>query len=386
MIILQKRKDIPTYLTIAVPIIAILITVLAGGIIFALLGYPPLAALYEFFIAPLSRPDQVGNLLVKACPLIIISTGLIFCYRANVWNIGAEGQLILGAMGAGWVALSFPEAESPFMIVAMAVMAMLAGALWGAIPGLLKIRFKASEILVSLMLTYIAIFLVDWTVRSPWRDPLAFGFPLTKAYPDAGLIPVMSLPGIGRLGQLHWGVPVAFLVAICGWFYLTRSLGGYQIKLMGDAPRAGRFAGFNQGRVTMFVMMVSGGLAGLAGMIEVSANIGMLQPQISFGYGFTAIIVAFLARLNPLAAIAAGLVVALAELGGDTAQISMRIPKVVTGIFNGILLFMLLAGETLTHYRIVWVGVTEKANIEKASIEKASIEKANIKKDGASHG
>jgi simple sugar transport system permease protein len=153
---------------------------------------------------------------------------------------------------------------------------------------------------------------------------------------------------------------VSLLVAIGGWFYLSRSLGGYQIKLMGDAPRAGRFAGFSQSWVTMFVMMLSGALAGLAGMIEVSANIGMLQPQISFGYGFTAIIVAFLARLNPLAAIAAGLVVALAELGGDAAQISMRIPKVVTGIFNGILLFMLLAGETLTHYRIVWIRSAEK--------------------------
>lgn len=360
MIMLQRRKDVPTYLTIAVPIFSILVTLLAGGVIFALLGYPPFQALYEFFIAPLSRPDQIGNLLVKACPLIIISTGLIFCFRANVWNIGAEGQLILGAMGAGWVALSFPEAESPILMVGMVIMAMVAGAFWGAIPGLLKVRFKTNEILVSLMLTYIAIFLVDWMVRSPWRDPMAFGFPLTKAYPDAGLIPLMSLPGIGRLGQLHWGVPVAFLVAIAGWLYLSRSLGGFQIKLMGDAPRAGQFAGFSQSRVTMFVMMISGALAGLAGMIEVSANIGMLQPQISFGYGFTAIIVAFLARLNPLAAIAAGLVVALAELGGDAAQISMRIPKVVTGIFNGILLFMLLAGETLTHYRLVRVSTTER--------------------------
>jgi len=360
MIMLQKRKDVPGYLTIAVPLLSILVTLMMGALIFAILGYPPLQALYEFFIAPLSRPDQIGNLFVKACPLIIISTGLIFCFRANVWNIGAEGQLILGAMGAGWVALSFPEAESRMLIIGMAVMAMLAGALWGAIPGLLKVKFKTNEILVSLMLTYIAIFLVDWTVRSPWRDPIAFGFPLTKAYPDAGLIPLMSLPGIGRLGQLHWGVPVSLLVAIGGWFYLSRSLGGYQIKLMGDAPRAGRFAGFSQSWVTMFVMMLSGALAGLAGMIEVSANIGMLQPQISFGYGFTAIIVAFLARLNPLAAIAAGLVVALAELGGDAAQISMRIPKVVTGIFNGILLFMLLAGETLTHYRIVWIRSAEK--------------------------
>ncbi|MBT6256245.1 MAG: ABC transporter permease, partial [Alphaproteobacteria bacterium] len=146
MIMLQKRKDVPTYLTIAVPLLSILVTLLMGALIFAMLGYPPLQALYEFFIAPLSRPDQIGNLFVKACPLIIISTGLIFCFRANVWNIGAEGQLILGAMGAGWVALSFPEAESRMLIIGMAVMAMLAGALWGAIPGLLKVKFKTNEI------------------------------------------------------------------------------------------------------------------------------------------------------------------------------------------------------------------------------------------------
>ena len=355
MFILKPRKSVPLSLTLLVPVVAIALTLLMGGLIFGFLGYNPVEALYEFFVAPLSRPDQIGNLLVKACPLIIIGTGLVFCYRANVWNIGAEGQLVLGAMGAGWLALSFPDAQSPLFIFAMAVAAMVAGGLWGAIPALLKIRFRTNEILVSLMLTYVAALLLDWIVRGPWRDPMSFGFPLTKTYPDAGLIPALILPGIGRLGQLHWGVVFAFIIAACGWFYLARMLSGYQIKLMGDAPRAGRFAGFSQSYNTMAVLVISGALAGLAGMIEVSANIGQLQPNVSFGYGFTAIIVAFLARLNPLAVIVAGLVVALAELGGDTAQISMGIPKVVTGIFKGILLFMLLAGETLTRYELVCV-------------------------------
>ena len=205
------------------------------------------------------------------------------------------------------------------------------------------------------MLTYVAALLIDWIVRGPWRDPMSFGFPLTPYYPDAGLISALHLPFIGRLGQLHWGVLVALLIAFAGYFFLSRMLGGFQVKLMGDAPRAGTFAGFSPNRVTVGVLLSSGGLAGLAGMIEVSANIGQLQPNISFGYGFTAIIVAFLARLNPLAVIVAGLVVALAELGGDTAQISMAIPKVVTGIFKGILLFFLLAGETLTRFQPVWV-------------------------------
>jgi simple sugar transport system permease protein len=370
MFILKPRKSVPLSLTLLVPVVAIALTLLMGGLIFGFLGYNPVEALYEFFVAPLSRPDQIGNLLVKACPLIIIGTGLVFCYRANVWNIGAEGQLVLGAMGAGWLALSFPDAQSPLFIFAMAVAAMVAGGLWGAIPALLKIRFRTNEILVSLMLTYVAALLLDWIVRGPWRDPMSFGFPLTKTYSDAGLIPALILPGIGRLGQLHWGVVFAFIIAACGWFYLARMLSGYQIKLMGDAPRAGRFAGFSQSYNTMAVLVISGALAGLAGMIEVSANIGQLQPNVSFGYGFTAIIVAFLARLNPLAVIVAGLVVALAELGGDTAQISMGIPKVVTGIFKGILLFMLLAGETLTRYELVRV-VRIKAHQKPAQQEES---------------
>ena len=184
-------------------------------------------------------------------------------------------------------------------------------------------------------------------VRQRWRIEGS-----CRCRTDAGLISALHLPFIGRLGQLHWGVPVALLIAVAGYFFLSRMLGGFQVKLMGDAPRAGTFAGFSPNRVTVGVLLASGGLAGLAGMIEVSANIGQLQPNISFGYGFTAIIVAFLARLNPLAVIGAGLIVALAELGGDSAQIALAMPKVVTGVFKGILLFMLLAGETFNRFEV----------------------------------
>ena len=352
MIYLEKRATVPAWLRYATPFLAIGITVIIGGLIFALLGYDAAKALSVFFLSPISRPDQIADLFVKACPLIIIGTGLVFCYRANIWNIGAEGQLVLGALGAGWVALSFPDATSYGLLILMAVAAMAAGALWALVPAILKVRFSTNEILTSLMLTYVASLLIDWLVRGPWRDPMSFGFPLTPLYPDAGLVPPIILPEIGRLGQLHWGVPFALLIAVLGGVLLKRTLAGYQVRLMGEAPRAVQFAGFRPGRVTLAVMAASGALAGLAGAIEVSANIGQLQPNISFGYGFTAIIVAFLARLNPMAVIAAGLVVALAELGGDSAQIALGIPKVVTGLFKGLLLFMLLAGETWTHYRI----------------------------------
>ncbi|MDA9930845.1 ABC transporter permease [Alphaproteobacteria bacterium] len=352
MINLIPRKDIPVSLTLITPVVAVALTLVMGAVIFAVLGYDPLQALYQFFIAPISRPDQIGALLVKACPLIIIASGLVFAYRANVWNIGAEGQMVLGAMFAGYVALNFPGMSGWALMPAMVLAGAFGGLLWAMIPAILKTRFNTNEILVSLMLTYVALLLLDWTVRGPWRDPQSMGFPLTRMYEDAALISRISIPGIGHLGQLHWGVVGALAVAVSAWFVMSRTLLGFQVKVMGDAPRAGRFAGFSPNLVTIMVLSISGAAAGLAGMVEVSANIGQLQPDISFGYGFTAIIVAFLARLNPLAVIVAGLVVALAELGGDSAQIALAMPKVVTGVFKGILLFMLLAGETFTRFHV----------------------------------
>jgi len=356
MISMTPRKDIPLIRTIVTPAVAILLTLIIGASIFAILGFSPTGALYEFFVAPVSRLDQIGDLFVKACPLIITATGLVFCYRANVWNIGAEGQLIFGAIFSGWVALNFPDLPMMVMMPAMILASIAGGIFWALIPALLKVRFNTNEILVSLMLTYVATLFIDWLVRGPWRDPMSFGFPLTKMYSDAALIHRVDLFGAGMLGQLHWGVVGALILALIGAFVLSRTILGFQVKVMGDAPRAGRFAGFNPGLVTIGVMALAGGAAGLAGMVEVSASMGQLQPNVSFGYGFTAIIVAFLARLNPIGVIFAGLVVALAELGGDNAQMVLGMPKVVTGVFKGVLLFMLLAGETFNRYHITWHG------------------------------
>jgi simple sugar transport system permease protein len=354
--LVPRTETSPLYAVIS-PVAAILATVIAGALIFTFLGYNAGEALYHFFISPLSRIDRITDLVVKACPLIIIALGLVFCYRANIWNIGAEGQYIIGALAAGWLALSFPDTTSPLLLPAMMAIALMAGAAWAAIAALCKTIFNANEILVTLMLSYVAALVMDVLVRGPLRDPMAFGFPLTPMYPDAGLITRMPLPGIGYVGQLHYGVLIAFALAPLAWWLLHRTLPGFQVRVMGSSPRAGRFAGFSQKRTTIGVLLLSGGLAGLAGMVEVSANIGQLQPNVSFGYGFTAIIVAFLARLNPIGVIFAGLLVAMAELGGDNAQIALGIPKVVTGLFKGILLFFLLAGATLQHYRITWRGL-----------------------------
>ena len=352
MIVLKPRKSVSLLMTLLTPLVAIALTLVIGAVIFAILGYEPVEALYQFFIAPISRPEQIADLFVKACPLIIIATGLAFAYRANEWNIGAEGQMILGALFAGWVALTFPGLPVLIMMPLMILAGIIGGMLWAMIPALLKTRFNTNEILVSLMLTYVAVLLIDWTVRGPWRDPMSFGFPLTPMYADAALIPYINVPGIGSLAPLPWGIFGALILAVIAWFVLARMLVGFQVKVIGDAPRAAKFAGFRPAFVTVLVMSISGAAAGLAGMIEVSANIGQLQPDISFGYGFTAIIVVFLARLNPLGVIVAGLIVALAELGGDSAQIALAMPKVVTGVFQGILLFMLLACETFSRYQV----------------------------------
>ena len=356
MISMTPRKDISLQRTLITPLVSILLTLCVGATIFGTLGYDPIVSLYQFFISPLSRPDQLADLFVKACPLIITATGLVFCYRANVWNIGAEGQIVMGAVCAGGVALFAPALADIFLMPLMIFAAIVGGSAWALIPGFLKVRFNTNEILVSLMLTYVAALFIDWIVRGPWRDPKSFGFPLTKSYDEAALIQRIDLPGVGTLGQLHWGVPAALLLTLVAYFVMLRTLFGFQVKVMGDAPRAGAFSGFSAARTTLSVFCISGACAGVAGMVEVSANMGQLQPEVSFGYGFTAIIVVFLARLNPLGVIAAGLIIALAELGGDSAQMALGMPKVVTGVFKGILLFMLLAGETYNRYqvRLTW--------------------------------
>ena len=356
MIKLTPRTNPSPWLTILSPLVAIIATLIIGALIFTLLGYDAGASLYQFFISPLSRLDRISDLVVKACPLIIIALGLVFCCRANTWNIGAEGQFILGALAAGAFALQFPDSTSPLLFPGMVLVAIMAGAAWAAIAAVCKTYFNANEILVTLMLTYVAALFIDVMVRGPLRDPMAFGFPLTPMYPDAGLISKMPIPGLGYVGQLHYGVIIAFVLAPLAWWLMHRTLPGYQVRVIGTAPRAGRFAGFSANKTTIGVLLFSGGMAGLAGMIEVSANIGQLQPNVSFGYGFTAIIVAFLARLNPLGVIIAGLLIAMAELGGDNAQMALSIPKVVTGLFKGILLFFLLAGATLERYKIEWTS------------------------------
>src|SRR6185312_9681460 len=304
---LVKRPQRSMLFSMLSPFIAFALTLAAGAIMFALLGVNPATALYTYFISPITEVWQLHELAIKAAPLILIAVGLSVCYRANIWNIGAEGQFILGGIVGSIIPVMYPDFQSPIVLPLMLILGMVGGAAYAAIPAFLKARFNTNEILTSLMLVYVAQLLLDWMVRGPWRDPKGFNFPQSVLFSDAATLPEL-FPASGRA---NWGFVFALVAAVLVWILMSRTLKGFEVRVLGSSPRAGRFAGFGFNRMVFFAFMLSGALAGLAGICEVSGAIGQLQPSISPGYGFAAIIVAFLGRLNPLGIVAAGLVLGL---------------------------------------------------------------------------
>ena len=345
---LTKRGTPSITMSMLSPLIALGLTIIAGSIMFMILGKNPVAALYSYFIEPLTEIWSLHELAIKAAPLILIAVGLAVCYRANVWNIGAEGQFTFGAIFGSALPVLVPEFNGPLLLPLMLLMGILGGMFWAAIPALLKVRFGTNEILTSLMLVYVAGLFLDWLVRGPWRSPIGLNFPETIKFSEDAILPAIWFDS----GRAHWGFVFALIFALVAWFVLERTLKGFELRLMGQAPRAGRFAGFSTGKTVFFAFLVSGAAAGLAGISEVSGAIGQLRPVISPGYGFAAIIVAFLGRLNPLGIIAAGLVLALSYLGGEAAQISIGVSDKAARVFQGFLLFFVLASDTLIHYKI----------------------------------
>jgi len=347
MIRLERRSEISRTMTYLSPVLALVLTLVAGMVLFSFMGVAPGAALYTFFVEPVTSVYGITELGVKATPLILIGVALALGFRANVWNIGAEGQLTLGAIFGGGVALYFFDVEGFWILPLMLIAGILGGMLWAAIPALLRTRFNSSEILVSLMLTYVATLLLSYLVHGPWRDPDGYNFPESRIFHDAATLPI-----IFPESRLHLGFALAVLAVLAGWFLISRTLIGFQLRVVGDAPAAGKYAGFSQNAMIWLSLMLAGGAAGLAGVVEVSGPIGQLLPSISPGYGFTAIIVAFVGRLHPVGVFFAGLLMALSYLGGENAQINLNLPLAVTGVFQGLLLFLLLACDVLIHYRI----------------------------------
>ena len=345
-LILERRSEQSVLMTYASPAIAIALTVLVGGIIFAARGLDPMHALYVYFVEPVTTLWSLEELIVKAAPLVLIGVGLAVCFRANVWNIGAEGQLTAGALFGSAVPILMPQWQSPMTLVMMLLLGAIGGALFGAIPAALKNRFGANEILTSLMLVYVAQLLLDWLVRGPWRDPHGFNFPKSVGFEGWQLLPTLGD------GRVHIGAILA-LVAVAGVFvFMAHSLRGFEVRVSGAAPRAGAFGGFARKRMVWLCFALSGGLAGLAGICEVAGPGGHLQPAISPGYGFTAIIVAFLGRLNPIGVLFAGLLLGISYLGGEAAQVELGLSDKTAQVFQGTLLFFILACDTLVRYRV----------------------------------
>lgn len=329
------------------PIMAIGLTLILGFLIFVAIGIDPFRGIFVFFVEPLTNLWSVEELLVKAIPIVLIAVGLAFCYRSNNWNIGAEGQFTVGAIAGSALPILVPEFQNAATLPLMLLMGIGGGMLYAAVPAFLKNRFGTNEILTSLMLVYIALLLLDWIARGPWRNPQGYGFPGSREFTDWAIMPIL-IEG----SRLHFGLIFTIVVVLIALFVLGRTLTGFSINVVGQAPRAAAFAGFSRTRSTMLTFLVSGGLAGLAGISEVTGPIGKLDVLISPGYGFTAIIVAFLGRLNPLAIAIAGLVLALTYIGGENAQIVLGLSGETARVFQGMLLFFVLACDTFILYRI----------------------------------
>ena len=347
LIRLEPRAEASRAMVYQSPLIAVVLTLLAGMIMFRILGVDPFQAVYAFFVEPISTFEGVAELLVKATPLILIGLGLSLGFQANVWNIGAEGQLTLGALFSGALALAFFDVESVFLLPAMMIAGIVGGMAWAAIPAFLKTRYNTNEILTSLMLVYVAVLLLSYLITGPLRDPDGFNFPESRLFHDSAMLPII-LEGT----RLNVGFLGALFVAVLAWILIVKHIIGFQIRVIGMAPAAASFAGFKEKRLIWLTLLISGGTAGLAGAIEIAGPIGQIIPVISPGYGFTAIIVAFLGRLHPIGVVLAGILMALTYLGGDSAQITMNLPNAVTGVFQGMLLFFLLASDVLIRYRI----------------------------------
>jgi general nucleoside transport system permease protein len=343
---LELRPEPSRAMMLASPLIAAVAMLVTGSILFLFLGQEPMHAFYVYFIKPATTAYGIGELLLKATPLILCGVGLAIGFRANVNNIGADGQLTMGAIAAGAVALYFEDVHAGWLLPLMIVAGALGGMAWAAIPALLRTKFNTSEILVSLMLVYIAYLFLGYLVHGPLRDPAGFNFPQSKMFQDEALLPLL-MEGL----RTNVAFIISLVVVAAAWFFCKHTFAGYRMQVSGMAPAAAAFAGFSEPKNVWLAFMICGATAGIAGVGEVAGPLGQLQPSVSPGYGFAAIIVAYVGRLHPIGVFLAALLMSVLYIGGETAQIELQLPSAITGLFQGLLLFYLLAADLFIHYR-----------------------------------
>ncbi len=348
---LESRATPSTTLMVASPLLALAITVCIGVLLFLALGKDPLAGLQMFFVEPLRSGYALSELSLKATPLILIGLGLAVCFKANIWNIGAEGQFVMGAVFAGGVAMHATATSASWFWVLVLLAGVLGGMLWAAIVALLRDRFNANEILVSLMLVYVAEMVLSYLVYGPWKDPAGYNFPQTITFLEAARVPKL-FSGL----RMNVGVGMALLAVLVLTVFMARTYAGFQLQVGGLAPAAARYAGFSSRRALWTALLLSGAMAGLAGGLDAAGPQGQLTPYIPMGYGFGAIIVAFVGRLHPVGIVFSAVLMSMFYIGGELAQSRLGLPKALTGVFQGLLLFALLACDTFIHQRLRWVA------------------------------
>jgi ABC-type uncharacterized transport system permease subunit len=343
----EKRLTPSRTASFLVPFISLLLALIFGGIILLAAGANPLTTYKAMFLGAFGNKYSLSETMVKAIPLMLCGLGVSIAFRMLFWNIGAEGQLAVGGIAAAGVALFGAEwLPAALLLPAMFVAGFVAGALWGLVPALLKAFIRVNEIITTLMMNYIAILWVEYLFYGPWKDPAGYGFPGTAQFLEAAWLP--RLPGT----RVHLGLAFAIVAAIFIWLVLGRTKWGYEIRVIGENPRAATYAGISLMRNIILVMVLSGGLAGLAGMAEVSGIAHRLQKGLTVGYGYTAIIVAWLGKLNPWGVLLVAILLAGLLVGGDQIQITMQLPAAVALILQGAILFFMLGGELFTRYRL----------------------------------
>lgn len=350
MLKLEVRPQASRLWSYASPLLALALTVLLGVALFIALDKDPLRGLQMFFWEPLKSQYALGELVVKATPLLLIALGLAVCFRSNVWNIGAEGQFVMGAIAAGGTALLANKDTGAWIVPVILLAGVLGGMAWAGLVAWLRDRFHANEILVSLMLVYVATLVLGFLVFGPWKDPMGYNFPQTKTFEK-----VTQIPRLFNGSRMNIGVLLALAGVVGLWVFLFRTRAGLALQVGGIAPAAARYAGFSSRRALWVALLISGGVAGLAGALEVAGPIGQLTPYVPAGYGFAAIIVAFVGRLHPVGMVFSAVLMSMFYIGGELAQSRLGLPKSITGVFQGLLLFTLLACDTLIAYRIRWV-------------------------------
>lgn len=342
------RRDAASRMAMFVaPVLALALTCIASLVLFAALGKPAGVALHALLLKPFLSWYSFSEVLLKMAPLLLIAQGLAIGFRANVFNIGAEGQFILGAICASALPVFFPDGAFPLMLPTMIVAGALGGAVYALIAAGLRTRFGASEILVTLMMSLIAVQMLNYLLLGPWKDPRGFNFPQTVMFPDNALLPILFDGTRTNISLIF-----AVLASVFAYLMMQHHFRGYQLRTAGLAPRAALYAGFSAPRMVWLGLGLGGLAAGIAGASEVAGPLGQLQRSVSSGYGYAAIIVAYVGGLNPLGIVASSFLISVIYIGGDSATVTAGLPVAAVEVFQGLLLLFYLLTFTLIRFRV----------------------------------